>query len=320
MSDLASPPAPSVTQTLPSEQVCTSGESGATANHATAVVKRGRDATGDDALRRAKRPTTRTRKRPPRDLSLLPSLPIDILFEILRHLGPEDLLRIAQVDDRFRNLLDGPDATGIWNDVRKEWENAPPPPPGFTQVRWASVLFDKSCSMCEKKYYATMFWPLRRRACKACARDRLITQSAAKKDNPDLNSAIFNFLPSVPTPWGAQKVCARDLETAHKEWTAMKSQIADETPGAREALRSWKKTKMNYLVKINEMKQGLKEWEARVTTKQERLQAEMEKARLESAKDLLLKLGYEAVDVEDAISEDSFGNRATYWSITPASA
>jgi hypothetical protein len=53
--------------------------------------------------------------------------------------------------------------------------------------------------------------------------------------------------------WGAKKVSTYELHVAHEEWTAMKSHIADGTPGARQALRLWKKSKKDYIAQVIEV-------------------------------------------------------------------
>lgn len=102
-----------------------------------------------------------TRRR--KDLSLLPTVPLDVLYEvrgnfpttstqlrplpqILRQLGPKDLLSLARTNKLWRKTVVNPETVFLWRDARGAYD-APEPPEGFTEEGWATLLFETACQV-----------------------------------------------------------------------------------------------------------------------------------------------------------------------------
>jgi hypothetical protein len=98
-------------------------------------------------------------------LSLLPSMPMDILFQvfvflrfsvkvanglnppkILSALPPEDLLTLCSVNRSFRNHLLDRNATTVWKAARQR-TSCPAPLEDFSELRWAKLVFGRP--LCE---------------------------------------------------------------------------------------------------------------------------------------------------------------------------
>ncbi|TEB38024.1 hypothetical protein FA13DRAFT_1725645 [Coprinellus micaceus] len=80
-------------------------------------------------------------------LSLLRSfmqLPLDIILEMFGHLHPRALLSIARTSKELRAMVFSQRHADLWKNAREE-AGVPRPPEGFSEPRWASLLFDTSC-------------------------------------------------------------------------------------------------------------------------------------------------------------------------------
>ncbi|TDL20810.1 hypothetical protein BD410DRAFT_790487 [Rickenella mellea] len=98
-----------------------------------------------------KAPTGTPRKRIKGILSLLPTLAVDILFEIFVYLQPLDVLNIMYTCRSFRKLLIAPSSTFIWTAVRLNVEDFPDLPDDLSEVQYAKLAFDSHCHKCGKR-------------------------------------------------------------------------------------------------------------------------------------------------------------------------
>ncbi|TDL20765.1 IDO-domain-containing protein [Rickenella mellea] len=116
----------------------------------------------------AKTPTATTRKRIKGKLSLLPTLAIEILFEIFVYLQPPDVINIMYTSRGFRTLLISPSSTFIWKTARLNVEGFPDLPDDLSEIQYAKLAFDPHCSKCGKKTQNVPQWEVRARFCDAC--------------------------------------------------------------------------------------------------------------------------------------------------------
>lgn len=106
-----------------------------------------------------------------RTLSLLPTMPLDVLYEVYAHfilpsdehslkdsnclgqvlglLSPKDLLNIFRTNTLFKTTLEGSDAKNIWTQARRRFD-APAPPPRFNEPQWARLLFEPKCGVSQR--------------------------------------------------------------------------------------------------------------------------------------------------------------------------
>ncbi|KAK7026427.1 hypothetical protein VNI00_015662 [Paramarasmius palmivorus] len=82
-------------------------------------------------------------------LSMLPNMPVDILFTIFRHLSLGDLVSLARVNHLFRDSLTSPGFQSLWITQRKMIK-LPEPAPGMTELQWAALLFGLGNSKCQR--------------------------------------------------------------------------------------------------------------------------------------------------------------------------
>ncbi|KAJ3506348.1 hypothetical protein NLJ89_g6920 [Agrocybe chaxingu] len=109
-----------------------------------------------------------TRKRKGKLNSLL-SMPLDILFEILGHLKPYDLLRLARTTKDFRRLLMSKSSISVWKASLREVPGLPPCPPGMTEPAWTNLVFSPQCTYCLATT-RNIEWRFRARVCKSCSK------------------------------------------------------------------------------------------------------------------------------------------------------
>jgi len=100
-----------------------------------------------------------------KDLSLLPTMPTDVFFEvgasasaranvrlktaqILSQLKPLDLLALSRTNREFRTIMFAPNTRSVWIAARKPFL-VPDPPSHISEVKWASLLFETACQVRE---------------------------------------------------------------------------------------------------------------------------------------------------------------------------
>ncbi|KAI5900797.1 uncharacterized protein SCHCODRAFT_02523093 [Schizophyllum commune H4-8] len=116
----------------------------------------------------SKPPSSRPRKRG--RLAALQDIPMDILWEILGHLHPADLLHVARTTKLYRSVLMSRSAIGLWKDsYASAADELPPLPEDMTIPQFVSLCFDRICYYCLAPSVTNILWTARRRVCKKCA-------------------------------------------------------------------------------------------------------------------------------------------------------
>ncbi|PBK72123.1 hypothetical protein ARMSODRAFT_953812 [Armillaria solidipes] len=168
--------------------------------------------TNTAAKSKSTKPTETKRKKngkKRRDLSLLPTMPLDILFTICATLAPGDLVSLSRVDSNFCRTLTAKNVSFVWKAVR-EAEGGIEPPQGIPEYRWVDLLFGKSvCDICHGIFRrnASVNWTLRRRVCTFCSKKNLISASRVRRRFPDVNADFLSLVPL--TDAGPGHMCAR---------------------------------------------------------------------------------------------------------------
>ncbi|KZV73683.1 hypothetical protein PENSPDRAFT_269142 [Peniophora sp. CONT] len=133
---------------------------------------------------------SRPRKRNGK-LSVLPTLSLDVLYEIFGHLDPADLVSLARTTKSFRKVLLERHSTFLWREAldRTVEEGFPPRPEDMSEPAWAGFFFGGSnCSICSAKTNLDVCWEIRKRFCKTCAETQLVPyamQPYLPLKNPD---------------------------------------------------------------------------------------------------------------------------------------
>ncbi|KAE9397413.1 hypothetical protein BT96DRAFT_1020784 [Gymnopus androsaceus JB14] len=103
-------------------------------------------------------------------LSMLPSLPLDILFEIFGHLLPLDILHLARTTKEFRRLLMHKNSTTVWMSAFSQIPAMPECPEDVSYPAWAHLAFENCCHNCFATNVRNISWILRTRLCLKCAK------------------------------------------------------------------------------------------------------------------------------------------------------
>ncbi|KAI0047763.1 hypothetical protein FA95DRAFT_1678842 [Auriscalpium vulgare] len=131
-------------------------------------------------------------------LSALPSMPLDILFEIFGCLPPADLIHLTRVTKAFRQLLLSRDSMLLWRESYKLVPDVPSCPGDMSEPAWANLLFGGAhCHTCDYKPVTRILFVLRRRVCRPCMSLKLIEQHTVASRFPLLTPDEAMVLPSV---------------------------------------------------------------------------------------------------------------------------
>ncbi|KZV71196.1 hypothetical protein PENSPDRAFT_751909 [Peniophora sp. CONT] len=121
--------------------------------------------------------TEKSSKKRAGRLSVLPSLPLDILFEIFGHLLPGDLIQLTRTNKSFRSVLLSRQSISVWRQVLQYTveDGHPPCPEGMSEPAWAALVWGGPwCSHCGARSAAKILWHIRRRLCKKCCDQHLV--------------------------------------------------------------------------------------------------------------------------------------------------
>ena len=107
--------------------------------------------------------------RQKKSLSLLPAIPLDVLFEVKKtvyrcysptltcdqlhevfsNLTPMDIIHVSQTSRIFRDTLMKRNATSVWKAARERF-GAPECPSTMSEPQWAVFLFGNLCQVCKR--------------------------------------------------------------------------------------------------------------------------------------------------------------------------
>ncbi|PBK72143.1 hypothetical protein ARMSODRAFT_1002352 [Armillaria solidipes] len=140
------------------------------------------------------KPKRKQAKKRGRDLSMLPTMPLDILFTICSMLNARDLINLSRVDANFCRTLTAQNVSFVWKTVR-ESEGGIEPPRGVPEYRWVDLLFGIAlCDFCPAKN-VRIDWMLRRRVCNKCLKSNLVCVSKVAQHMPDVDATVLSLVP-----------------------------------------------------------------------------------------------------------------------------
>ncbi|KAI0077190.1 hypothetical protein K474DRAFT_1596542, partial [Panus rudis PR-1116 ss-1] len=87
---------------------------------------------------------------------------------IFAYLEPKDLLSLARSTKAFRAFLMNRSAAPCWKTARRNVEDLPDLPPGWTEPAFAHLFFDAFCHRCLNMNVGDIYWAIRGRYCKQC--------------------------------------------------------------------------------------------------------------------------------------------------------
>ncbi|OCB85980.1 hypothetical protein A7U60_g6875 [Sanghuangporus baumii] len=100
-------------------------------------------------------------------LLLMMSLPIDVLYEIGRHLLPLDLLYLSRTNRSLYNVFMSKSSRPTWIACRNTIR-MPPCPSNLNEPQYASLHFEKTCQACDHRKVEDVMYALSLRLCKCC--------------------------------------------------------------------------------------------------------------------------------------------------------
>ena len=112
--------------------------------------------------------------RQKKSLSLLPAMPLDVLFEVKKkknalllmltadrihqvfsHLTPKDIIHLSRTSRIFRDTLMTRNATFVWKAARGR-SGAPECPMNMSEPQWAILLFGNNCQVRKRSSLVTV--------------------------------------------------------------------------------------------------------------------------------------------------------------------
>ncbi|KAH8087884.1 hypothetical protein BXZ70DRAFT_1044650 [Cristinia sonorae] len=196
-----------------------------------------RKQTQDDGGPCARKPkttlTTSRRRRPRGDLHMLPQMPLDIVYEVLSHVEPRELLMLSRTTKAFRDLLVRPSAKSLWRDAENNLEGLPERPSWIHEIAYAKLLFDAFCTICSLKRAHSVEWGILARVCLVCRKNRtcLISSSDIREHFPGLDLTVdWKCLltnADVPSTVHAKRVLVSELEDAKQQWSNVPKDDSD---------------------------------------------------------------------------------------------
>ncbi|PBK72094.1 hypothetical protein ARMSODRAFT_932426 [Armillaria solidipes] len=237
-------------------------------------------------------------KKRRRDLSLLPTMPLDIIFAICSILTPRDLINLSRVDAKFCRTLTVNNVSFVWKAVR-EIEGGIEPPQDIPEYRWVDLLFGVSaCDVCDTRH-VRVDWMLRRRICRRCLKPNLIYEPRVAKLFPGADAEVLSLIPHTNTGITTFSKSSRfywgpDIDEIMAKLDRLKS---DRKTGSSKHLSGFVKERKDLVKDILKHAEKCLEWkaqyEATKADESEQLMAE----RYQEIKSRLLELGYTQDDM-----------------------
>ncbi|KZT71821.1 hypothetical protein DAEQUDRAFT_723911 [Daedalea quercina L-15889] len=136
----------------------------------------------------------------------MPTMPLDILLEILCSLEPRDLLNLARTTKPFRAFLMSRGSAGMWKAARANVKGLPDCPPHLSEPVYANLVFFPYCHNCLKSNVQTILWEFSKRYCPACAKTLTIAQQDIWFHTQHSWSAVYLDLDIFSVIYGKKEV------------------------------------------------------------------------------------------------------------------
>ncbi|KAJ3531608.1 hypothetical protein NMY22_g8084 [Coprinellus aureogranulatus] len=234
------------------------------------------------------------------------SLPHDVIYSVHSWaLPPPYLVALRSANRLLKELLDSPSP---WKAARKITYDAPDPPEGVAEWRWATVLWGNKCDLCggrsDRLQEGIDFYVLRRHCnkCKWMDRTRTIAFPSTEIDKqyPGQPKELFDYV--FHTPLHAllplkdsthKQYWHRDVQAVIVIWKRFQEEAGDEEKVAE--FEEWKETRKKAIETRIANAKVYEVWkESVVETDQE--------ARVHHLRSRLCDLGFKQVDVDAAIT------------------
>ncbi|KAM5534534.1 hypothetical protein V8D89_006006 [Ganoderma adspersum] len=160
----------------------------------------------------------------------MPTMPLDILFEIFGFLHPRDVVNLARTSKAFRTLLMSRDSAAFWRQARRKLKDLPDPPNYLSEPAYANLLFFPHCHNCLKPNIQNVVWLFAARFCKACYRSSFTLSTGEQEtlmwqmtnvDGKPLQMANLVYSEKIVRRYKG-KIFKPEIATMRAEWAALK--------------------------------------------------------------------------------------------------
>ncbi|KAF8066603.1 hypothetical protein FPV67DRAFT_1495663 [Lyophyllum atratum] len=193
-----------------------------------------------------------------KSVSLLPTMPMDIQFEILRFMSPKDLISLTRASKSLRAMLMTRNAITVWKSARENL-GCPACPADFSEPRWAVLIFENHCENCGTKYVLNVDFGIRRRVCVSCRKKNLIVASRFPRVYPNYDDTILTFIPYTNVGGFAEGrqssskfYWASDIDDTAKQLADLKEDVRKQLPGAKQKLNEFQIERMELVQSVRE--------------------------------------------------------------------
>ncbi|KZV73672.1 hypothetical protein PENSPDRAFT_648647 [Peniophora sp. CONT] len=131
-------------------------------------------------------------------LSVFPTLPLDVMYEIFACLDPGDLLSLSRTTKGFRRVLMSRSSAFIWRDVLAATveEGYPPCPKDMPEPMWSQLVFGGCvCSVCGVKCMRQISWQFYCRICKSCQKECFVSEDQVPEVVTGMTTKLSDVLP-----------------------------------------------------------------------------------------------------------------------------
>ncbi|KAG1904264.1 uncharacterized protein F5891DRAFT_1013676 [Suillus fuscotomentosus] len=248
-----------------------------------------------------------------KSLSLIVTVPIDILLEICSFLEPVDLLHLFHAHKAFHKVLSSNHAVSVWKAARVNRGGVPDCMPGMSEAEWADLLFGGSdCYECGKKRVWDIDFGIRRRVCQPCLNENLVCKSAFPFAFPEYDLIILDLIPF-------SSIGAEDHDHDYIVdlgcklfWSDDIDKMAEELevylkPGAEQALEDFKQSRKKYVDSDSNHIAVCDASVANDCTQQSLCVDELRSQNTKLFQARLVYLGHDAEDVERMFDNHHYG-------------
>ncbi|TFK33815.1 hypothetical protein BDQ12DRAFT_738566 [Crucibulum laeve] len=242
-----------------------------------------------------------------RDLSLLPTMPMDIVFEILSSLPPKDLISVSRTTKSFREMLLSRQATTIWKNAL-EAADAPECPDDCSEPQWAALLFELPCNNCGNRNALLIDFALRRRLCKPCKRNHLVAALMYIRDYPTVDKEMFEYLPftnaggRVHTRHTTKYYWTADVDGMKEKWDKYKEDIANEVSDAQDKFAAFKEERKTFIEGVMDHANMCMKWKRDSANSLVQARTERRERRSLELYNRLTGLGHEEADISASLT------------------
>ncbi|TRM61396.1 hypothetical protein BD626DRAFT_631920 [Schizophyllum amplum] len=232
------------------------------------------------------------RKRGP-SLAALPSMPLDILYEIFALLQPMDLLHLSRTTKSLRAILLSRSATYAWKRSFSAVVMAPPIPDDISIPRLASLMFENYCKYCSTRT-SNVCWECRVRICRSCVDEFFAEVPSTLLINApkSIYKTLVSVLPNALTFGGGGsrvKHLRYPKETLHRYHDEYRALSENENP---DALQQWIDEKKDHLKKLTEHARKCRMWQYYQEVRRQEELEELRQQRKDAILEKLTELGW----------------------------